>query len=367
MNEAKPIVALEQRVFLGFIVAVTLAMAWVLAPFFGAILWGLVASIVFWPVHRRIVAAMPRRRNTTATITLLIIVLTVILPMLAIGSLLIDQAIGVYQTLATRKFDLAKAFNDIQAALPDSLERLLDQNGYGSLREVQARLSSILTEGARLIAAQAVTLGQGAFNFAVALSAMLYLTFFLLRDGSGLTRRIGERIPLDNDVRRTLFEKFATVIRATVKGSMVVALLQGILGGITFAIIGVPAALLWGVVMGFLSLIPAVGTALVWVPFAAYLFATGQTWQGVVLVVSGLFVVGSVDNFVRPVLVGADTRMPDYIVFISTLGGISVMGFSGIVVGPVIAALFITAWDAFLEQRRDATEAALAAASEGSA
>jgi predicted PurR-regulated permease PerM len=365
MNEASPIAALEQRVFLGFIVAVTLAMAWVLAPFFGAILWGLVASIVFWPVHRRIVASMPRRRNTTATITLLIIILTVILPMLAIGSLLIDQAIGVYNSLSTRQFDLAKAFNDVQAALPDSIERMLDQNGYGTLREVQARLSSFLTEAARLVAGSAVQFGQGAFNFAIALSAMLYLTFFLLRDGAGLTRRLGERVPLENDLRRILFEKFATVIRATVKGSLVVSLLQGILGGITFAIIGVPAALLWGVVMGFLSLIPAVGTGLVWVPFSIWLFASGQTWQGVVLVVSGAFVVGSVDNFVRPMLVGADTRMPDYVVFISTLGGISVMGFSGIVVGPVIAALFIAAWDAFLEQRRDATEAALAAAGEG--
>jgi len=365
MRETASVQKLEQRVFLSFVVFTTIAMGWILAPFFGAILWGLVASIVFWPVHRRIAALMPRRRNITATITLLIIILTVILPMLAIGSLLIDQAVGVYNSLATRKFDLAKAFNDVQAMLPGSLSRLLDQNGYGTLREAQARLSDTLTEAARLAAGTAVQFGQGALNFFVALSAMLYLTFFLLRDGAGLTRRLGERIPLENDLRRILFDKFATVIRATVKGSLVVALLQGMLGGITFAIIGVPAALLWGVVMGFLSLIPAVGTALVWVPFSIYLFATGQTWEAIVLVISGAFIVGSVDNFVRPILVGADTRMPDYVVFISTLGGISVMGFSGIVVGPVIAALFIAAWDAFLEQRRDATEAALAAEREG--
>ncbi len=335
-------------------------MAWIALPFFSAILWGVVATIMFWPIHRRIAASMPHRRNIAATITLTLIVLTVILPALLVSSLLIDQAVQLYTSLQSRQIDVGRIIYDIQGRLPAAWLAELKHLGMGDIREIEARLVTVVTDAARLAATQAVQFGQGAFRFAVSLSVMLYLTFFLLRDGAGLTRKIGERVPLERNVRRDLFEKFATVIRATVKGSVVVALVQGLLGGLVFAIIGIPAALLWGVVMAIFALVPAVGTGLVWVPITIWLLATGQYWQGAVLGVAGFFVIGSVDNILRPWLVGADTRMPDYVVLISTLGGISVLGIGGIVVGPVIAALFIAAWDAFLTQREDALARAIA-------
>ncbi len=139
------------------------------------------------------------------------------------------------------------------------------------------------------------------------------------------------------------------MIRATVKGSVIVALCQGLIGGLIFWALGIHAAVLWGVVMAFLSLLPAVGTALVWVPVAIWLLATGQIWQAVTLIGFGLFVIGMVDNVLRPILVGKETRMPDFVVLISTLGGISVMGINGLIIGPVVAALFIAAWDIFGE------------------
>jgi predicted PurR-regulated permease PerM len=239
----------------------------------------------------------------------------------------------------------------VKASLPPTIAALLDRFGFGDMNAIEAKLESVATSGARLAAAQAVSFGQGAFSFAISLGIMLYLTFFLLRDGAALQRTIGERIPVESAMRRDLFEKFATVIRATIKGSIVVAIVQGAIGGLVFWFIGIQAPLLWGVVMGFLSLVPAVGTGLIWVPVAIYLFATGQMWQGAVLTGCGLFVIGMVDNVLRPILVGKDTRMPDYVVLISTLGGISVMGINGFIVGPVIAALFIAAWDIFLLQR----------------
>jgi predicted PurR-regulated permease PerM len=218
---------------------------------------------------------------------------------------------------------------------------------------MRKKLDTVVTSGARVGAAQAVNIGSGAFNFVISLGVMLYLTYFLLRDGRGLTRRIGEAVPMRADTRTALFEKFTTVIRATVKGSIVVAIVQGLLGGLVFAIIGVQAALLWGVVMGFLSLVPAVGAGLVWVPVAIYLFATGAVWQGVVLVAAGVLVIGMVDNVLRPILVGKDTRMPDYVVLIASLGGIAVVGINGFIVGPVIAAMFIAAWGIFRDERHD--------------
>lgn len=347
---------LEQRVFIGFLVAVSLAMAWIIAPYYGAVLWGVVTAIVFWPLNRGLREALPRHRGTAAFATLLAVIAIVIVPTIIIGSLLIEQALSTYAQIESQKLDLSKIIADFRSGLPRPIAALLDRVGFGDLRAIEQKLTNVATSGARIAATQAVNFGQGAFSFAISLGIMLYLTFFLFRDGARLTSTIGVRIPLAVQQRRDLFEKFATVIRATIKGSIVVAIVQGVIGGIVFWIIGIEAALLWGVVMGFLSLLPAVGTGLVWVPVAIYLFATGQNWQGVVLTACGVLIIGMVDNVLRPILVGKDTRMPDYVVLISTLGGISVMGINGFIVGPVIAALFISAWDIFLAERKSGAE-----------
>jgi predicted PurR-regulated permease PerM len=144
-----------------------------------------------------------------------------------------------------------------------------------------------------------------------------------------------------------LYSKFTTVIRATVKGNVAVAAIQGALGGLIFYFLGIQGALLWGFMMAFLSLIPAVGAGLIWIPVAVYFLFTGAVWQGAVLIAFGVFVIGLVDNLLRPVLVGRDTKMPDYVVLISTLGGLVLFGLNGFVIGPVIAALFMSAWDLF--------------------
>ena len=156
--------------------------------------------------------------------------------------------------------------------------------------------------------------------------------------------RIGRVIPLDVKQRTVILGKFVAVIRATIKGGLIVAILQGATGALVFWAIGIRGPLLWGVAMGVFSLFPAVGTGLVWVPVTLYLFATGAIWQAVVLGGCGFFIVGSVDNILRPILVGRDARMPDYVVLIATLGGFDLMGFNGFVVGPVIAAMFMVAW-----------------------
>jgi predicted PurR-regulated permease PerM len=152
---------------------------------------------------------------------------------------------------------------------------------------------------------------------------------------------------LDPEQQRELFRRFAAVIRATVKGNLVVAIAQGALGGLAFWFLGVHAPVLWAVVMAFLSLLPAVGSALVWLPVALYFIATGAVWKGIGLIVYGVVVIGLVDNVLRPLLVGKDTRMPDYIVLIATLGGMAIFGINGFVIGPVIAAMFISVWDIF--------------------
>jgi predicted PurR-regulated permease PerM len=341
----------EDRVLLGFVVAATIAMAWISWPFFGAILWALVVTIAFAPVHDRLAMMMPKRRNSVALLTLMLVFALVIIPAILVGTMMVDEALVTYNSLQTREIDLGKVLRDIEAAIPASWRAQLERIGPAEIEEIQRRMSSFLTSGLQIFAREAVSIGQGAFNFALTLGVMLYLTFFLLRDGRYLTRRIGEIVPLHSEQRSALFEKFTTVIRATVKGSVIVAIVQGVLGGLLFAFLDIRAALLWGVVMGLLALIPAVGTGLVWFPMGIYLLVAGSVWQGVLLLLFGFFVISMVDNVLRPILVGQDTRMPDYIVLISTLGGLSVMGINGLIVGPVIAAMFIAAWEIFGESR----------------
>ena len=190
------------------------------------------------------------------------------------------------------------------------------------------------------------------FEFVIRLGIMLYLLFFLLRDGRALAERIMEAIPLHGDQKAALFARFADVVRATVKGSILVAIAQGTLGGIAFWFLGIHAPLLWAALMAFLSLIPAVGAALVWIPVAIYFLATGAIWQGFGLILYGVLVIGLVDNLLRPFLVGKDTKLPDYVVLISTLGGIQVFGLNGFVIGPLIAAMFMVSWEIFSASRR---------------
>jgi predicted PurR-regulated permease PerM len=145
------------------------------------------------------------------------------------------------------------------------------------------------------------------------------------------------------------------VIRATVKGNLLVSAIQGASGGLAFWFLGVSGALLWAVLMAFLSLVPAVGSALVWLPVSLYFLATGSLWQGIALMAYGVLIIGLVDNLLRPMLVGKDTRMPDYIVMITTLGGIAVFGINGLVMGPVIAAMFMAVWHIFVTQQKQHT------------
>ena len=345
--------ARDDNAFIWLLVLVSAAFAWILWPFYGAILWAAVAAILFAPLQRRLVPRMGGRRSLAALATLLIVLLIVILPLAFLSAALVGEAAGVYARMQSGEINFGRYFRQVFEALPGWAVRLLDSYGLTDFEAVQERISSGLLAASQFIAARALIFGQGTLDFVVDFFIMLYLLFFLLRDGDALMRRIREALPLRPDRRDALLEKFGIVIRATVKGNLVIAIIQGALGGLIFWILGINSALLWAVLMAVLSLLPAVGTALVWGPVAIYFLATGSVWQGVVLIAYGVLVIGLVDNVMRPILVGRDTRMPDYIVLVSTLGGLAIFGVNGFVVGPVIAALFIAAWDIFTQSRRE--------------
>jgi len=347
---------LEDKTFLLLVIAVSLAFAWILWPFFGAVLWGTILAILFAPFHRHLLSFMGQRRTVAALATVMIVLLIVILPVTLVGALLLQEAVSVYEKFQSGELNIGRYFQQVLGALPAWVSDLLDRFGLTNLVSMQERLSTGLMEGSQFVAAKALNIGQNTFDFIVNLCIVLYLLFFLVRDGDDLVRRIRTAIPLYPDQQRELFNRFTTVIRATVKGNVVVAVAQGALGGLIFWFLGVHAPVLWAVVMAFLSLLPAVGSALVWLPVAIYFLVTGATWQGIVLIAFGVLVIGLVDNVLRPMLVGKDTKMPDYVVLISTLGGIAIFGLNGFVIGPVIAAMFMAVWDIFASARAGVAE-----------
>ena len=337
-----------------FLAIATVALLLIVSGFVGALLSAVLAAILFQPLFRRLLKRWPERRNMAAAITMLIITVAVVIPAIVIASMVVDQAAGVYVQMRSGQIDFAQYFRQVHDALPDRLQRLLDSSGFNSFERVQAKLSEAVGNSVSLIARQALSIGANAAAFLLAFGGALYVMFFLLRDGEHLGPAVVRALPLERPVAERLAEKFVAVVRATIKGSGVVALVQGALGAITFAIVGLPAAMLWGLLMTIAALLPAVGPAIVWAPVAVYLLATGAIWQAVVVVASGVVVIGLADNILRPILVGRDTGIPDWLVLVTTLGGIELVGLAGIVVGPLAGALFITGWQILTEQREAA-------------
>lgn len=353
---------IEDQAFVWLLVATSAAFGLIVWPYFGAVLWGVVAAIVFAPLYRHLFRLTGQRASIAAIVTVVLVILLVILPLMLITSSLVVEATSLYSNVQSGRLDINQYLADIGEILPDWVKGVLERFDLSNLDAIRTRLSQLFSSFLQVLASSAVSVGQSTLDFFVALGVMLYLTFFLLRDGAGLTRRIKDAIPLHAEQRDALIEKFTIVVRATVKGSVLVAALQGFLGGLIFWFLGVAAPVLWGVVMAFFALLPAVGASIIWLPVAIYLLISGSVWKGIILIAFGMLVIGLVDNLLRPILVGKSTKMPDYVVLISTLGGISVAGLNGFVIGPMIAAMFIAVWGIFTETRGMANASTLPAA-----
>ena len=352
----RELVGLERGGFLLFLAAVTLALVVVVLPFAQPLLWAALAAIMFQPLFRWFHARLSGGDNRAALASLLVIFVAVVVPAFAIGSAVVNEAAGLVIAFQEGQINVADWFDSIFAALPGNIQASLDAQGWGDLSDLQQRAQEFLQASLGLIAQQAISIGGSVFGFVLSFGIALYVSYFLLRDG----RRIGEAIlaslPMDRIIADRLALRFLSIVRATIKGSVVVGLVQGALGAITFWIVGIPSVLLLGVIMAIASLLPAIGPAIVWAPAALYLLATGAIWQGIVVLVSGVAVIGMVDNVLRPILVGRDTGIPDWLILVTTLGGIALLGLSGIVVGPLIAGLFLAGWSILREQREGPTE-----------
>jgi predicted PurR-regulated permease PerM len=344
----------QNRTLFWMVVAVSLGLLWILLPFYGPIMWSAIIALLFAPLNQWLLKHLKREANAAAVLTLLVAVVVAIFPLAVLITELAADALSVYARLESGDLNPGPFFHAIYDALPRWAKQLLARLGLKNFSALERQFLELAAVASQHLAAQALDIGMLAFDYVIGFFVTLYLAFFLLRDGRVLARALHDAAPLAPAYKYQLRNKFTTVVRATVKGNLVIAALQGALGGVAFWVLGVSSPLLWAVLMAFLSLLPAVGAGLVWVPVAIYFFATGALWQSMALTLFGVLVIGLVDNVLRPALVGKDTRLPDYLVMITTLGGMAAIGINGFVLGPVIAALFVAVWHIHGTTRTDA-------------
>lgn len=337
----------QQVTFFALLLGVTGVFVYMLGDYLAPVFWAVVCAVVFYPWFEKLKQWSGGRVTLSAIATLAGVVLVVVIPLFLIGSMVVSESLNLYQTLSQSErggFD--------SASLLDRLARvtvLLEPYGI-SQAEVEGRLRDSAAKLSQTVASSLVAFSQLTITFIIHTAIMLYLLFFFIRDGVSLKNLISHYLPLGGSYEKKLLSRFSETTAAVVKGTLAIAAIQGLIGGVLFWAVGISSPVLWGVAMGVLAIIPVVGTALVWLPAGVILIVTGSVWSGVIILAVGGLVISVIDEFLRPILVGRSSKMPDAVVLLATIGGLATFGVSGFIVGPIIAALFLALWEMFEER-----------------
>ncbi len=347
--EAKRRSLSQDRALIAVALATSLAFLYVLRPFLSPVLWGFGLAVVFYPAFSRIMSRLGLSRGLASLATVAIILFLIVLPVIGLAVTLTREAQPLIVELRAGAPNVLRWLTTTLRDLPGWAQTILNTFGIYDFEGLRERLAELITPNTLWLATGAVTLSQGVLNvFVVALLA-LYLAFFFMRDADWIWERIERAAPLRARDAVTLRDDFVSVTRATIRGGTFVAVLEGVIGGLGFWGAGLPSPVLWGSLMAATSFVPIVGTALIWAPAAIYLALAGEIGPMIVVLAAGGVIV-LCDNFVRPMVVGKDAGIPDYLVLFSTLGGIAAFGFNGIIVGPMAAAMFVSAWTVTAER-----------------
>ncbi|MFA5182337.1 MAG: AI-2E family transporter [Syntrophales bacterium] len=319
----------------------TLLFLYLMKPFFFPIFWAAVIATIFRPAHQYLCRKI-KSPSLSATIILTMIMVIIILPAGVIGSLLLSESLELYNTLDVNSASIEQKIQDIS--------KQITTNPYMNRLHIDmAFLTENIAEGAKNFANFIIynlrDLTQNTIIFAVNFSIMLYTLFFFIRDGDRFVRMIMKLMPLEQEREALILERFSATARATLKVTLIIGGIQGILGGSVFFLTGVKGALTWGTLMVFTSIVPAVGCSLVWAPAGIVMVMLGHFWEGVIILAFGVIVISHVDALLRPLLLGHDVQMHTLLIFLSTLGGLALFGISGFVIGPVITSLVQTFWE----------------------
>lgn len=319
----------------------------VLLPFLSVILWAGVFAVLFQPTHQRVLARFPNSRGVAAFYTTALVLFAIILPIVGVGLMVSSELHSALLSAPGKLLELVQHPDPRYAHFVDRALGVLDKRfGVGELQvreqvqAVAAQVSSILVQGTMNVVG-------GVIQFLVALCMILFTLFYCFRDGERMVAVLADWIPLEPVRSRGLLSRIAELIHASVYGVVVLALIQGALGGLAFWALGIPSPLLWALVMSMFATIPMLGTFVIWIPAAIYLAFQGQYGAAMALCLWGTLVIGMSDNLLRPVLVGQRTQMHELLIFFSVLGGLDAFGILGILMGPVLMALATALLSAF--------------------
>ena len=332
----------RKNIFFAILMIGTLAFLYLLKPFAYPIFWAAVIAGIFGPLYRRVNRAIGHP-NLSASVMLGVVIFVILLPLAVVASVVLAQAIDMYSAL--------KNTEDIQLKAQKVIE-LLKGNPYLQKLELDEvalteKFYQIAGGISKYIVSYLTELTQNTLLLIVNFIVMLYCLFFFVRDGETLLRSSLYIFELKDEIGNRIYERFTSTARATLKGTLIIGLIQGTMGGVLFWAVGIQSAFVWGVIMILAAMIPGIGCAIIWAPAAVILLATGHIVEGMAAAAVGALVISSIDNVLRPLLVGKDTQMHPLLIFLSTLGGIAVFGISGFVIGPIITALLSTLWEIY--------------------
>ena len=340
----------NRGVLILLLIGITLLFLALIKPFLQAVFIAALFAALFSPLYRWFLSVIGERPSLASALTLLTIILFVMVPLSLLLGTVTSQALDIADTavpwvrqqlgtpgLITETLEALPFYDSIQPYREQALSRLGDLAG--------------LISGWMVTALQSITFGH--FNVLLSVMIVLYTLFFFLIDGDRLLFYMLYYLPLNDEDETKLLQRFTSVTRATLKGTAVIGFLQGALAGLALYFAGIPSSLFWAVAMMVLSVVPGVGTALIWIPAVIYLIGGGNVGEAVAVAVFCIVVVGTGDNLLRPKLVGNDTQLHELLIFFSTLGGLLMFGFMGFVIGPIIAALFVTLWELYGHEFKD--------------
>lgn len=332
-----------RKIFAVVVVAIFSALFLLLVwPFVEPVMLAAVLTGVLYPLYRRSTRVIPSR-PIAAILAVVTVFFVLIVPLLFVAGAFVREAVRLSERIAPWiENRLASGLENEPLPLWLPFSQYLEPYR----EQILERLGDVVSQAGTFLVGGLSTLTQGTILFVLNLFVMLYAMFFFFLLGPRWLDFF-DYMPLTEQDRTVILEKGVSIARAIVKGTIFIGIIQGALAGAAFAVAGLPGPVFWGVVMAIASVIPALGAAIVWVPAVIFLLATGKIGAGIALGVWCAAVVSSVDNLLRPHLVGSDTKMPDLLILLSTLGGISMFGATGLVLGPILAGLFITSWHIF--------------------
>ncbi len=338
---------LQKNLFLAILLFITLVFIWLIKAYLLAIFWAAVLAILFYPVKLFFLKIMPKRESLSALLTVAVMLVIVFVPLYALGLSVVYETVGVYKSVVVNDFNITQSLNNLNEKIP--VISWLETFGL-ERSDINNKVSEVLQALGHYVVSGVKNFSRQSLRFLLNFFVMIYVLYFFLRDGKKLLGKLQHFLPLGDRKEARLFKRFVSTVRATIKGTLIIALVQGFIGAILFWLVGISAPILWGALMSFLSIIPAVGSFVIWGPAGLLLIIGGSLGKGLIVLLVGALVISSVDNVLRPPLVGRDTAMPDALVLLSTLGGLTMFGISGFVIGPVIAAFFISIWNMFAEE-----------------